>query len=399
MKNKRKNGLNLIYDIGSVSVACALVEHLNDSSRVIYVTRQKTRVNEEPSEEDLLQAVSNALDFVTDTLLKEAGKYFQRVGIFRETSIDAVDVVFSAPWIASQTKVAKVEKDKPVIVNERFVENILRMEKKMFEKTLKDNSVFESDKSRDAEEEIIGFKLNGYTTKKPYGKMANVIEIAIYLSYVQKAIVQKVITKTEQNFNVEDVGLHTFPLIAEKYIKRLDSSISEYVLVNVTCENISFSFVKNGTMYDTKKVNCGTNCLIRAVSGVFKVGFDVSRSYIRMNFEGRLDDKSKIKLEKSCEPVSKKIREHFREILKNHGKKNILPKHIFLVSEQQNQEIFKEALENTFEECNADRKLFHIIPINMEKVKKCCSFKQDARSDIFIGMEACYLNTYSQKNN
>jgi hypothetical protein len=85
-------------------------------------------------------------------------------------------------------------RENPFVVSKNYINQILEKEEKIFEETA-DGDNYPKSVSGDYEvlgKEAVQVRLNGYEITDPYGKEAKTVDTAIFLSLVDKIIVEKV---------------------------------------------------------------------------------------------------------------------------------------------------------------------------------------------------------------
>ena len=168
----KKNEIVVIFDIGSGSVGGALVELGGvEKPRILFSTREDIVFQNNFKFERFFASMCKSFDVVSDSIAAKGKK------------VERVVCVLSAPWYVSQTRTIVSEKQKPFLVTQKKVNNLIE------EEVIKMKEDFNSRYSDvvDGLAEVLEMrsthiKLNGYETNMPFDKYAKKIETSLYVS-------------------------------------------------------------------------------------------------------------------------------------------------------------------------------------------------------------------------
>ena len=359
-----KDGLHIICDIRSSRVTCALVE-CSDIPRILF---KSTKNNENHS-----YSVAQLMTYVVEDLYKQGKRYITNQNL--PSAITSIDIIFSSPWSTSEMRTIKIHKEKPVLINERYIEN--RIENDLYD--MKDQKIIEK--------KLLSIILDDKISDGSFPKNATNIELAIQLGFVDEKILTSVLDTIKERFNTDNVSIHTFPFIAEEYVKKSNSDIQDYIFIEFSEKKGTGIHVKDGEMCQTKRIDCGTDLFVQAVSEEFHVDSGVAQSCLNMYFDQNVDSKIEKKVTYCLDKVRDELIREIREVYDSFKDVFPLPKHIFLLVDPLYVPTMRKIIEDACEKYNDN--LFHVIPIDTMSMR--CQFNQDVHPDIYIGLETSSL--------
>lgn len=396
-KNKSEEKVGILYDVGSASVACALVEYRETSHpTVLYMSRVNAKTITTTSTQELLQTIGDAIVKSTNNVLANGMPELIRVrkNHRKSVKITRVDAVLSEPWIVSKLFDIYIKKEKPVLITPRFVKNTLNTERKKFMESLHEiDPVFESDPGKSAEDMVIEILVNGYKTSNIYGKTADALSIKMYLSFVLQSIADKITAKASQHFNVKQVDFHTFPFVFLKGINTLYSSPKQFLTVDVTGEFTNISMIYDGVVQETKTIGFGYNALVRKVAQMFQVENEIAKSYMHLMHDGRADTAIAQKLESFYENELGElgwgtlVKKEIDALAQEFG----MPKYAYMISMSYVGDIYNRAYKKMFAGLEKGGYPTMLI-VNEDTVSTQCEFTYDSSADSFIGISALSFN-------
>lgn len=359
-----KEGLHIICDIKSSRVTCALVECF-DIPRILF---KSTKSNEN---HPYLSA--QLMSYVVEDLYKLGKRYITNQKL--PSAITSVDIIFSSPLAMSDVKTIKIHKEKPILVNERYIENRIS------------NDLHDTKDHKIIEKKLLSIILDKEVCDESFPKNATDIELAIQLGLVDEKILKSVLDTIKERFNTNNVSVHTFPFIAEEYVKKSNPDIHDYIFVELSEENGTSIHVRDGAMCQTKQIDLGTDLFVQAVSEEFHVDNRVAQSCLNMYFDQNVDSRIEKKVTHCLDKVRDELIREIREVYDSFKAVFPLPKHIFLLVDSLYVPIMRKIIEDACEKY--DSNLFHVIPIDTMSMR--CQFNQDVHPDVYIGLETSTL--------
>jgi hypothetical protein len=175
--NKKAESVALI-DIGADSVAGAYVQYKDgELPALLYTRRLPVEAREGESQK---RAMARALGILGLALIREGAPALARAT--GRGSIDAILVSIDAPWQTTSVRTEHLEQEAPFTFTKGLVNALLEKIDKEAQGDLL------------ADESIIGTILNGYETRRPYGKKAHRADVIVLASRIDEPVAQHVIS-------------------------------------------------------------------------------------------------------------------------------------------------------------------------------------------------------------
>ena len=165
----------LLIDIGPASVAGACAAYLPGKAPMLcYDKRAPIIIHpDEPPE----TAMERALDLICEALSREGLTALAQVagaGRLHEALIS-----IDAPWQQTIAHMEEMREERPFTFTKRTLASILE----------RSREALTEDPGRAVEQHVVGIRLNGYETERPFGKTARRATLIILISWIQKRIV------------------------------------------------------------------------------------------------------------------------------------------------------------------------------------------------------------------
>jgi hypothetical protein len=322
-ENRHKE-VNLIIDIGSASVAAALVLFSREEKpEVVFSKRLKISV-EKWDRKKIFSALREALDTIITTTLKEgAGRLHLDEGKLKDKKISDVFCVFSSPWSSFHVETLKAKHDKAILISKESIESLIKQGMK---KSLKPEQEL-------IERKVIQTKLNGYRTSAPLGQQAKEIEISLFQGLLRE----------EEAKNIEGIVLprlhgkvffHSLSLMTLVAIEEIFEGDSHFLTINITGETTEITLVRNEQIITSQFFPQGKNDFIRKAASEFEVETDIALSYIKLFYEKKTEGEFKGKIGKVIEEAENSWLNNFANALGSFPK-DFLAAKVFLLTDRE----------------------------------------------------------------
>ena len=316
--------------------------------------------------------------------------------------------MLASPWYMDETKTIRIERQTPIQITRRFLDDIVKKERDRFAKEFAgvDASPAHLKKNLsiiDIESKIIDIKLNGYLVEEPYGKAATTIEFSFYSSLASDEILRKVRSAIYSFFNPETIRFHSFSLAAFSAIRDMFPHESDFLSIDITGEITDISFVKQGVLLKTISFPAGRATLVRLLSRSLRVLPDVAVSTIRMLGENTLEAKKAGRIKKVLGQYASEWRMSFDTAVKELSRHGALPRKIFLTVDSDVSLFFVEQLEDKGgvvipEMRGIYRQSFSVVYLDEKKTKPLVEYMVHVAVDPFISLEAIFTARSSSQH-
>lgn len=267
---KKTHGDDLvIFDIGSGSVGAAVISlEKNSKPYIKYVKRVPLPTKERIQARTLVTETLNAIKEISADIRNER-KHAHKIAL-----------VLSSPWHISHTKTVSVTKDEPFTITNSLINEITEAEtEKITKEQDADLKLVESN--------VANVKVNGYSTLLPQGKIANKLDLSLYVSLAPLSFLNKIENEIQKSFSVKSISYHSFPFISLSTIQKIFHEDQDFIFIDIAGEITDVAAVRNGVMMGTASFPVGINTLVRKVSDRFKITPDLAFSFVKIFSEGK----------------------------------------------------------------------------------------------------------------
>lgn len=219
-----------LIDLTPVSVAGAFAHYKEGSTPLLLYTRRLpvTRHRDEAPEDAMLRA----LTVLGEALVREGGPVALRAT--GSGSPAEVLVSIDAPWQEVSVRTERIERDRPFTFTDSLVRTVL------------DRTRTEIVGKKLSNESIIGTTLNGYETRKPYGKKAQRATLIILTSYIDEAVVDTITEQIQGFFHVRNVRSVAACSLRSEAIRGAFPHESDALMLDISSVAISVALIRGG---------------------------------------------------------------------------------------------------------------------------------------------------------
>jgi len=374
----------VIFDIGSTSVGGALVD-IGDGHKsiptLIWAERRYVPLGEHLNSDRLVSSIKKVTKEIAEHMAKHTTKHPLRVYC-----------VLSSPWYVSQTREAKFDSLKPVLVTKKLVDQIVKKEAGL---------VMEAEERKYGysgveiiEKNNMEIKLNGYATNAPYGKNAEELSVFLYTS-VGQVDFNDAITQIMGNiFHAEDVEFHTLSFLSFGVIRDMFPQKEDFMLCDVSGEVTDISIIQDNILLETVSVPLGKNFLIRGVMKALSVEKEEALSLIRLFAEDRLNETTFSRLKKILDKIEDEWMGSVNNALSGLSRYAPFPNDLFLTAGPEAVSWFARVLSKKSENQNMAEKglSFSVISVNATLLRQLVDFKGVVARDPFLMLEAVFVD-------
>ncbi len=382
---------SIICDIGSASVALALVSFEEGAKPTIHASvRIPISIQKVPISKDLETALIRFLEDAFKVLPTELLKKNETKSLIKK--IESVHAIYSSPWYVSKTEIIHIKKDKTFHLRPEDIEKIIDEEEKKFETdaiTGKYDSLFNKD-IKMIERELIKVKLNGYETSNPYQKDVLHADLYVYMSLVPYRILQKVRDLSEKYFHAKNFSHHTFPLTSYDGVKNYFPSELDFILLDIAGEMTDVTLVNNGMIVGSVAFAFGKNHCIREAAKKFGVLPEIALSFIRMSYEGGLEESLASEVNFFLDNYKMIWSENFSFALQKINP-SVIPKKTFVTVDQDISQVFLSILNTHVENSSS----FSPVEFSETLFAEHLLYEKFVERDPFIALETLFISKHS----
>lgn len=389
---KSENEINLIIDIGSGSVGTAIISispDINIVPKILYTNRKEIKyyggLNSRRFLFSMITALEGALsDIQKDFILKS-----------KNIKINNIHCFFSSLWHVSQMRVLKSESGKEIKITKSIIDKMIEDGEKKFEsyQTKNGETNFSADNVQIIEKKIMQIKLNGYETSDPYHKEAKTVEMNFFISSVSQNIVRIFEESLFRFFNDTKIYYHTFVNSVFTTLRDLNSSLDDYIFLDISGEITEVTVVKNGVLFDSVSFPFGKNTMIRRLSETLETSKEEALSRVSLYKSDNIVEFSKNKISKEIDIVMDEWHRLLDLSIKKLLSSIALPQVVFFMSDDDIKTLIKDFIKlYKFDDIDTFGKLVEIQFIENEAFNRHVTYQSDVFKDQFLSLEAVFLN-------
>jgi len=174
--------------------------------------------------------------------------------------------------------------------------------------------------------------LNGYPTRKPFGKTAKELVMSLYISVADKAVTDAVTAKINNVYHSGEVNFHTFPYASLAIIPGLvEGAKGDYIFADINGEVTEFSIIKDGIVVETTSFPYGSHEISRSIAKKTSTSAEQAYSLFKAYRNGRVAPKLTLPITDTLKEIRVGWSVRVIETLKTLGQRYLLPQ-IFVVA-------------------------------------------------------------------
>ena len=374
--NKRVAYNVALIDVSSASVRGAYARIEEGRIPVVYYTAYlPIDPASESRPDDLPQAMMlAAVERLAERLVREGAP------LLREATgsgdVKHVFVSVGAPWQESTVRVETIEQEKPFLFTRLLIEAATRR-----------NEV--PDGKLEAGEAVVATILNGYESRKPFGKRVKRADLVILSSMLDKSVAETVERTLRRTYHTHDVRMVAFAPVAYEMLRDLYPHQKDFLIFDVAGTATDVVFAKGGLLIDVRTLSTGVHDLLHAAraSGVTGSGL----SGVGAGAGGIIDPARNAQFANRATEAQVAWLGALRETLVDFASRHPLPRTIFLLADGETRGFLKRLLDSDpLKSLWLSEEPFSIVPVLPEQFSEVVAFRGRAAGDAYLGMLALY---------
>jgi hypothetical protein len=380
--SSKKPKIAIVFDVGSSSVGVAAIMLSPKSKPKVFFSAREEMVFQENLKFD--RFVSSMLES-----FEKAARTLERVAL-PPNSGKTFSIFFASPWYASQMRVSKQSFSVPTLITDTLLRDLQKKEVGDFEalemKTLgKDAVVIET--------QNVQVKLNGYETAVPEGKIASLLDTAVYISIVPQKIVSAVKEKISGIFHNRSLSFYTFSFSSFAVVRDIFFHQKSFFFMDISGEVTDISIVRDNVLLETRTFPQGKNFLLRRISLELGVSHAEAVSYFAMSASKKLSNEEGQKVKKAMTVAGAEWLSELRGSLYAFSRDGgILPHDLFFTADEDVSAWFAENIQNQeLPEITLAEKTFSVRHLDAAFLSSFCDNENGVERDPFLMIEAVFL--------
>jgi len=385
----KKEKVFVVFDIGSGSVGGLLVRDSHKKGlEVLASARTDIRFKEDIDSHLFHRSLEEAFKKTTQSLRSKAHE-----------APDFVFCVLNSLLSVSQTRIIKVNKEKPFDINKKLLDDLILEETEIFKKTYVEEkgSSLPSSEIELFEHNVMKFVLNGYDTVKPLGKRARQLDLYVYMSMGKAKVKEKIEDVLGESFAGSPVIFRTFPFVVFNTLKLSTDTREGFVFVDIAGEVTDISLVRREVLEEIISFPMGRNFVLRKIGKALNTLIKETSSVLSRLERGHSEEGATKKISKAMSDAKDEWCDIFKKAVGEVSEVSPLPQNLFVVGSDKIVEEFSICMEGDFfSQFTILGKPFNIKRISPESLdpslKLSPSLKEE--KDIFLILETLFAGKF-----
>jgi hypothetical protein len=336
-----KEDVSILVNIGNGGINLSVVSFAKNQLPKFLYTVNAPYLGEKPSTFEL----SPNMHLLLDSLLKTAVKTVWTNPFWnnKNKKFSQVIISFSSPWLTFRTKHIHLLEKTPFIVTKEFIDDIVLKEGKLLKNELAKNSSKNSNLDLEIiEKNIVHSKIAGYTIDNIINKKTTELDLFLHMSAVSRDIQEKISNIIIKHTHIlkENILMHSFPLVLFSAIRDNFGENPNFLIMNINSEMTDIIFVDTHIIKAIESFPFGKNTIVRQIAKSSNLSMEIAESQLSMYMFKKVEDSVSILTEKILEDLEKEWAIYLEDTLLSISPEMILPKKIFIVSNNDTSSLF-----------------------------------------------------------
>ena len=387
-KNKNKNELMLVFNIGSSSVEGALfLAQSSGVPKIIFSTSEQIQLEDKIDIDRFYNLAMQSLEIVAGRIYK-AG-----LGAPKE-----IFCVLSSPWHVSQTRIINYKKNTPFVFTAKLAESLIKKETELFEEEHLKNKVSGAVSNRIIELKNIKTTLNGYETAEPINQKVQELEIIIFISMSEEETLKKIEDTISKSFHFNKIRFCSFTLSSFTVVRGMYPKQENFLLLDVGGEVTNVAMVKKNILHESISFPSGRNFLTRGVASSLGCTLNEANSLISLLKDGHAEKSVVEKLETVMNQLKAKWLKQFQESLVNISNDISIPSTIYMTADKDLADFFCQTIKSEqFNQYTLTESKFEIIFLDLPMFLGISVFKDVSVDKTSLVIDSIYINRFLTK--
>lgn len=367
---KQQGDFFIAIDVGSSRIVGALIEKTSTKPKLHAVSYHDLPFQSTLSQERYTRDTGSILRRCADSLNKELkGKRYT-----------AVHCTLSSLLYEPRLSFKKSVFEHDTLIEKQHVDTLIQSNVKTVPGTL--------------EHTVMQYKVNGYPTMHPIGKIGRTIEAALYESTGDTETIQLLTDNLKTGFPDVPISFHSFSLSAWAVIRNIMHD-PHFIFMDFGGEITDMVISKSGVLEKTVSIPFGKNSIMRELMKETGVSREIAESLIRMHAAGTLSPQYKNGVERALASCRQHWDTLFLGTLEHGTLDVLLPQDLYLLSNPILMPIVRGYLENTA----CDRYVFIGKPFKIHEIRNTtllpfCTIKEGLETpDPFMVISSLFFDT------
>lgn len=349
----------VVIDIGSGSVGVAIIISNKETGalQAVWSHREYMLIKEYTDSQQLLREISTTL---INALLELGGTGMKELSSLDEKhKISRIQVTFSAPWAHTATKTVQYEKNEPFVVQESFINDLVKATKNA------ETDTENTEKLNELGLQIIGenvvqMTLNEYVVQNPVNKKATTASLSVITSAVQEKILQTVQESCSKIFSGVPIEYFSFINVFYQVLRHLKPATSEVCIVDITNEATEIGIIRDDVLRHITFVSSGLYGLARSIAKKCNIPNEEAYALLKNKKDDALEMYS-VKVQEQIAAVFEEYEGQIVKLFSDTGDQLTIPKTIFVHTSLQTEEFFNKRLKSAAKKATGHEHVVNLV--------------------------------------
>jgi hypothetical protein len=299
---------------------------------------------------------------------------------------------FGSPWTVSQSKIVRITKDKPFVIDSDFLKKIILKEEDQVIKNI------ESERSTRnwhvLEEKVTLTKLNGYKVNKIFQRKTKEAEIHLFVSYAPLEIQDKIYSYINTKKAKGSHESHSSMLASFSVLRDIFPNKNDFLYIDIGKNITDVYIVKEDAIAGISSFPIGESTIINKMSSTGKMSHEIITSMINTRCSGKCEPSVSIKLDKLLEKGFDSWVKSLNDAVSKISSESDTPKNILIIPDNEIVSIFIERMKQKNPTVNI--KLLdsnpEITAVGESVFNNFVSKAKAFRKEPFVKMDIIYLD-------
>ena len=384
-KNKNKNELKLVLNIGSSSVEGALFSAQDSGTpKIIFSATAPILLEDQIDIDRFLFLTMQSLEIVVERIHKAA------LGAPTE-----IFCVLSSPWHVSQTRTINYKKNTPFVFNTKLAESLVQKETLLFEEEHLKKDTHADSSNRTIELKNIKTILNGYETSEPLNQKTQELEMTIFISIGEEKVLKNIEDIIKKYFQFKQIRFSSFTLASFTVVRDICIQQENFLLLDVGGEVTNISMVKKNILCESISFPIGSNFLIRGIASDLGCTIGEASSLLSLFEDGHAEKTVAQKLTSTLDKLRKEWLKEFQESLANISNDISIPSTIYMTTEKELADFFSQTIKTEqFNQYTLTDSKFEVNFLDTKLFQGVVAFDDVAVREPNLIIDAIYINRF-----
>ena len=373
-----------VFNLSSSSVRGALFYTQSSGiPRIVFSVDRSLDISEQPE----------APEFHAKTIaaLASAAEGLYKAGL---GSPKKVFCTLSAPWYLSQTRTIKFRKSSPFIFTEKFADDLISKEIKIFQEEYAKKFGKEDNAVRPIELKNIKTLLNGYESENPLGQKAKEAEMFVFVSVSGETMLRSV-EETIGRYFSGNIKFSSFAMSSFAVVRDLYSKEDNFLLLDIGGEITEIFMSKKGILRDSISFPMGKNFLLRGTASKLGSTLHEAVSLLSLFKDGHAEESVAKRMNEVVSKLKYEWLEKFQSSLANLSKDISIPSALYIVVDEDMADFFSEIIKSEqFSQYTLTESKFNSTFLTAESLHSMAQFDEKAVPEPFIAIDCVYINRF-----